>query len=102
MPTKAIHLLPRFCSPQEKARTLPLYHTVLFTRVVSGSKDAEHVYLMEEVYSVSWERKDQREGFCIYMTNLSQSHPDLRRAAVQSPFLKLLELLITSMGLQDY
>ena len=42
---------------------LPLYHTVLFIRVVSGSKVGEHVYLMEEVYSISWERKEQRKVF---------------------------------------
>lgn len=76
----------------------PFTTLLLFTGVVSGSKIGEHIYLQKS-NSINWEVKEQREGFCIPVTNQSQSHPDLRKAAVESSFLMLLDLLITNMGL---
>lgn len=82
-----------------KQTHFPFTTLLLSTWVVSGSKVEERVCLTEEVCSISWEGKKQREGFCVYMANLSQSHPDLQRVVVQNSFLKLLDLLMTNMDL---
>lgn len=81
----------------------PLYHTVIFHGVCIRLQGWGTTCLFNRKNLIQLTGKGRRRGMVllIFVANLSQSWSPrgLRRAAVENLFLKLLELLITNMGL---